>query len=647
MNKKIIILIFIISTFGLLASCNKKQKTEEKKEINHNILEGCYLTIQPDIRIYSDSTLDAYNSIYYTGYTPGKGEILDVKESAIQLKYSFEFNEHTGWFSTNDIEITYEIYLKCQEYLLNGEYDSFNLNTALSVIAGANGFYTHYEQEYYDNIIENVKYIIDKVGIKKFQSLKTGGNEYSNKDYFILQTLYSLVFNSCQTVYEVPNFSTNILHILAANCNESTLEFLCRHPNYVIESFIDLYDEQGRNCLMIAIDSDNYDAVKFFSNLEFDICHVDLNGKNLSDHINESKNKDIQKLLAKYNNLILDEYIQYLTNNQITQEYPILLTQFSFDENKYVTVIKDTEIITLDGKNSKVNAGSEVYIMYAFDDSLAEYDDKDDPLYNYNKYHTKYNYYLVRDKNQNIGIMSGNNFAHGIISLDESNDLLFSYKYIENQYLQDSDIDMQISYDSGCSVFADIYKFSKNTYTSSKLSTGISHGIEFVSKPMLVFSTPSLHSSFINTYNIKLYVLSENFYLNVMDYESDKSSQESCIACLLSSSYNTSQDEIKDVYYNCLLLRENNFDYISFCRNFNDYVYMSDTSISSEYHNLEFIKTENSDYPDLVFTHVYAWNQYDDETKEVLTYSLDDETFTYELVNNGFYPSDDDMPDEY
>lgn len=572
-------LLFLIPLLFFI-SCKEKYET-----INKDII-GCTVTFKSDISGYKDFYLDSENSKLFDSNFVIEGTILGQVENALEIQFTENSKNKTGWFDVSDVYLTDEIFKKCIDACLDGNTD------AEIIIKGDYSADDTYKKE----VLNNLEHVLFYSDYTIVNNLSYSKNEH---EMCVYSAIYTLFLNSNFT--SLTDYTTNALHLCAPYCNDIILSILVNSTTNL--DFPDYRDENGLSYLMLAIKGNNLRGIEYFSKIYgINPYQKDKYGKTVAEYISESSNSDIKNMLFLYSKNTLD-YIQdtkkYLAEKKNSDEYIqnlhllddiscIMLRQLPFKEGQKYTVIKETEFEFPKNNNSILKPQNEVTILYAFDEIYSDLDIYDDG-YPRSRYYTTYGYYMVKDENGNIGILNGKYLAHDEVFYIYNETYYASYKFIENKNNHFLD-GYSFDYD-GIRFYSDLYVKSNLDYKMHKILTGKLEDNEFTREPLYIFETPSYKSlEDFNEKTISYFVNGvsepEPFVVNEFNKATEEMERYKYYLYPIVTSYEKNPTEEYTEFL--LLRRDDGLMYISY-----DEVYKS----SAGWNILEFRNYKESDFP--------------------------------------------------
>lgn len=581
--------IFLLLPLVIFNSCKKKET--ETETTNTDIL-GQAIEIPTGTYLYPDLTLNFNSCEQFEDKEIENARIINQCRRALKISYSIDEEYYSSWISLDEIELPNDFFLLCVDSCLGCNSD------ALEIIKCN---YNFSKQE----IIDNLK-IISKDSIFKYNQEK---NIYAGQMY-IEAVLSSLLFRNI----EFNNYETNPMHVLATFANEEMLKFY--NESEYSSDFLNCYDEEGRNCLMIAIQANNLEAVKFFSsNKNYSYFHeTDNDNNSVSDYLENYAGNSIKNYLyGNINYSVLKEKCEAYLALNITSFSPdsnfMIQNEFEVFDTAYV--LNNRTLYLPDGTTYPVAPLDEVKILYLLKNEYGEL------FYDYDEYEndsTVYPYYLVQHGNFDVGIISGINLVHSKV-FDEGKQIYASYKNIK----------IKNQYKHGYSVYADLYSYdeSSKTFTNLNCKKTSSYG----SEKAAVF----IGNAFENSYKSLYLSLDKYCYFSDTNFGYNNS-----LFCIFWSKSENSEN--KNIYnvYNCIVINNDNA-YIAlnkeapldFNKNEN---FWRRTEIN-------FIETELSGYP---YIRLRTYGKSNNLYNHVRTFILDAENIFYEDCNDY---TEEDIPE--
>lgn len=349
MKKKIYKITAILFVAVLFMGC--KGKSSEFDESRPFSIVGLRFTTKTGdetdkVPLYENSTLDMhiveneYGNEYYGGYYEPI-EYLDCGMKCQILSYDFDEDMYrhsayvngkktAGWVPLHHYGVIFDkkILFASIKAALEGNNDAIcMLNSRYSEIT-------------VEEAVENVRYIIDYVGVERFKKLKpyqlNPHRDGNDEDSVIVTAIASLLDDSEPRNYRD---KTNPLHLLAEVANKDTWEFLEQKISLMYFFRNAIFDSEGMSVQMHAVKAKNFDTLEYFYELgennrddkekisQLIKSTKDNNGKSLADYVAECDDEKIKNFMAVYepeSKLSVDDCLEYLRGLEDWRNFQML-----------------------------------------------------------------------------------------------------------------------------------------------------------------------------------------------------------------------------------------------------------------------------------------------------------------------------------
>lgn len=339
------------------------------------------------VPLYENSTLDMhiveneYGNEYYGGYYEPI-EYLDGGMKCQILSYDFDEDMYrqsayvngkktAGWVPLHHYGVIFDkkILFASIKAALEGNNDAIcMLNSRYSEIT-------------VEEAVENVRYIIDYVGVERFKKLKpyqlNPHRDGNDEDSVIVTAIASLLDNSDPRNYRD---KTNPLHLLAEVANKDTWEFLEQKISLMYFFRNAIFDSEGMSVQMHAVKAKNFDTLEYFYELgennrddkekisQLIKSTKDKNGKSLADYVAECDDEKIKNFMAVYepeSKLSVDDCLKYLRGLEDWRNFQMLRVLYApvpYTTYKVLGFVGNDSFVYLTNENDLMTYGENLNI---------------------------------------------------------------------------------------------------------------------------------------------------------------------------------------------------------------------------------------------------------------------------------------------